>query len=176
MMRMKMILVVSILAIGTVYSRSPIAAPTFNHKCPTAPSESSSDVDCKTMLKAAAWSNTRLVKTGAITATDSDCGGTIALGGNDFYTLTFTATSNYADNCVFMIVNEDATRGKTIAIDGLSNFILYPGQSVMLYKQTGNWRTLGRSRWKQTVGGPLNFFTDFVSGNDSNDGLAPGAG
>jgi hypothetical protein len=119
--------------------------------------------------------NTRLAKTGTYSVVNADKGFTLALGGSAFYTLTFNVASGYDSNFQVIVVNEDTVRGKTLAINGLSNFILYPGQSVIVFNQNNSWKVLGKSRYKVT-GGTFNMFTDFTNGNDVNDGLASGAG
>src|SRR5437879_291233 len=60
--------------------------------------------------------NTRTSKTANYSALTADCGSTLALGGSAFFTLTLTAASGYGTTCAFVVVNEDTTRGKTLAI------------------------------------------------------------
>ncbi|WBL75591.1 hypothetical protein I3J27_21395 [Bradyrhizobium xenonodulans] len=128
-----------------------------------------------------AWSNTRLAKSAAYTAVTGDCGDTIALGGSAFYTLTLSAASGYATACTFVIVNEDSTRGKTLAINGYSNFILWPLQSVIVFNQNNVWRCGGRGsggcgpqRW--VLPANTTMYIDVTNGSNSNDGLASGSG
>lgn len=118
------------------------------------------------------WINTRLAKTALYTVANADKGKTIALGGAAFYALTLGAASGYDANFAVMVLNEDTGRGKTIACNGLSNFILWPGQSVIIFNQNNVWKVFGQSRWKLTAG-----ITLFVSptGNDANDGLDIGS-
>jgi hypothetical protein len=125
--------------------------------------------------QAGGWSNTRLAKTAAYPVVNADKGKTIALGGAAFYTLTINAASGYDANFSIVIDNEDTARAKTIAINGLANFFLYPGQCILVFNQNNVWQVLGRSRWKAPAGA-LSVFTDFTNGNDANDGLAAGAG
>lgn len=61
-----------------------------------------------------AWSNTRLAKTSAYTATTSDCASTLALGGNAYYPVTFDAASGYAAACALYVLNEDSLAAKLI--------------------------------------------------------------
>jgi hypothetical protein len=122
----------------------------------------------------AALTNARLAKTGTYTVLNSDKRKTVALGGSAFYTLTVNAASGYDADFQIMVVNEDTGRGKTIAISGITNFILYPGQSFILFNQNNTWRTIGPGRWKQ--GGTVNLFCDFTNGDNLNDGLAAGTG
>lgn len=120
------------------------------------------------------WSNTRLAKTTTYSAVSADCGSTIALGGSAFYTLTINVASGYTATCAFVVVNEDTTRGKTVAINGLSSFILWPGQIAEVFNQNNVWKTNGPLRWKIT--GATTFNVDPVNGSDSNDCLSTGTG
>lgn len=122
----------------------------------------------------AAVGNARNAQTGTYTVLNSDKSSVIALGGNAFYTLTFSAASNYDSDFIVTVLNEDAGRGKTIALDSLPSFILWPGQSIIVYSQNNVWRVLGKARWKLTAS--VTLYVDPALGNDSNDGLAPGAG
>lgn len=116
------------------------------------------------------WTNTRLAKTANYTAVTGDCGSTIALGGTAFYTLTLSAASGYAATCVFQIVNEDTGRGKKLAINGITNYILWPKQTVWVFNDNNVWQTNPLfQRWQAPA--PLIMFVD-STGNDGNDGLA----
>lgn len=118
-----------------------------------------------------AWSNTRLAKTTAYSVTNADKAKTIALGGAAFYALTFAAASGYDANFAVMVLNEDTGRAKTMTIDGLTSFLLYPGQSIIVYNQNNVWKVHGRTRWKLT--GALSVFVN-TGGAATNDGLATG--
>jgi hypothetical protein len=121
----------------------------------------------------AALNNARLAKTGTYTVLNADKRKTVALSGSAFYTLTVNAASGYDADFQIMVVNEDTDRGKTIAINGITNFILYPGQTIIVFNQNNTWRTLGFGRWKQ--GGTVNLYCDFTNGDNLNDGLAAGS-
>lgn len=127
--------------------------------------------DCGTIspsqLPASVLSNTRIAKTGAYAAVSGDCGGTLALGGGAFYTLTLNAASGYASNCVFYIVNEDNGRGKQIAINGYSSFILWPNQTLTVIGTNNVWRFTLPPRWLNA--GLASVQVDPVNGSDSNN-------
>lgn len=120
-----------------------------------------------------AWTNARTAKTAAYTVVNTDAGSTIALGGAAFYTLTINAASGYNSNFVVMIENED-TRGKLIAINGYTSFILWPKQSFLLFNQNNVWQFDSPGRWRLATSQAWN--VDHVNGSDSSDGLAIGAG
>lgn len=121
------------------------------------------------------WNNIRLSKTSAYTVGTSDGGSTIALGGTAFYTLTVSAASGYSANFAFLVVNEDTGRGKTIAPNGLTSFILWPGQSCFIYNDNNVWKVNPSSqRWALT--GALTINVDQTNGLSTNDGLSTGAG
>lgn len=120
--------------------------------------------------------NTRLAKTAAYPVVNADKGVTIALGGTAFYTLTFNAASGYDANFAVMVVNEDSGRGKTIAPNGVDSFILWPGQTCIVYNDNNTWRVLPAwQRW-HLPSGNTTVNCDFILGLDTNDGLAAGAG
>lgn len=122
-----------------------------------------------------AWSNTRLAKTSAYTVLTADAGSTIALGGSGFFTLTFNAASGYSATFAAMVINEDTGRGKVIAPNGLTSFILWPGQSFLIFNDNSVWKIHPPTqRWKLTGAVTLN--VDNSLGNDANDGLATGSG
>lgn len=118
-------------------------------------------------------SGVRLAKTAAYTVASGDVGKTIALGGSAFYALTFSAASGYAAPWSVRVVNEDTTRGKTIACNGIASFILAPLQSVVIENQNNVWLVYGRARWAPTS--QITLRVD-PGGNDANDGLATGSG
>lgn len=115
------------------------------------------------------WLNTRLAKTALYTVANADKGKTIALGGTAHYTLTMSAASGYDANFAVMLTNEDAGRAKTIAINGLASFFLYPLQSVLVYNQNSVWVVHGRQRWK--LPDTITIHTNYSTGNDANEGL-----
>jgi hypothetical protein len=106
----------------------------------------------------------------------SDAGKTIAAGGAAFYTITLGAASGFATEFAVRIHNEDAVRGKRVSPNGLTSFILYPGQTVIIYKQNNAWkRDPHYQRWAAPGGTPT-FHVHPTIGDDNNDGLAAGAG
>jgi hypothetical protein len=119
-------------------------------------------------------SGTILAKTALYTAVTGDCGKTITLGGTAQYTLTLTAASGYVSTCGFIITNlASETRTKTLAINGLTSFFIYPGQSVTIANESNVWVCVsGCVRYKSP--GTLAFFIR-PDGSDSNDGLANSA-
>lgn len=132
-----------------------------------------------TWVPAGSWTNTRLAKTTTYAAVSADCGSTIALGGTAFYTLTLNAASGYTATCVFVVTNEDNTsptwRGKLLAVNGLSNCILWPGQTVTIYNDNNTWISGCPYRWNPAPSQAV-FNIDPVNGLDTNDGLATGTG
>lgn len=132
-------------------------------------------VDRAAIADNVAWSNTRLAIASNYSATITDCAKTLALGGGTPFTLTLMAASNYSAICAFMIVNEDATRGKKIAINGYSSFILWPKQTVLVFNDANVWQlTPRKNRWSLTA--DTTFYFDQTNGNNANDCLAAGAG
>lgn len=121
------------------------------------------------------WSNTRLAKTANYTVANADKGDTLALGGSAYFTLTFSAASGYDANFSVLVTNEDTARAKLLAINGLTSFYLYPGQSVWVYNDNNTWVSTGPYRWK--LSGAVNCYVDGALGSDSTsvDGLAAGA-
>jgi hypothetical protein len=119
--------------------------------------------------------NTRVAKTAAYTLTNADKGCTIDLGGTAFYTLTVGAASGFDDNFSCMIINSDTGRGKTIAANGVANFILWPGQTITLFNDNNVWKVSPSSqRWKVPNGTTI--YVDVLAGANTNDGLASGSG
>lgn len=120
------------------------------------------------------WNNIRLSKTSAYTVGTSDGGSTIALGGTAFYALTFSAASGYSANFAVLVINEDTTRAKSIAPNGITAFMLWPGQSCFVFNDNNVWKTCGRpDRW--VLPSAITINVDNSLGSDSNDGLATGA-
>lgn len=122
-----------------------------------------------------AWSNTRLAKTGAYAVLNGDKGSTIALSGSAFYTLTFNAASGYDANFAVMVINDDTGRAKTIAPNGLTSFLLWPGQNCLVFNDNNVWKVHpSAQRWLLTANTAFN--VDGSLGSSTNDGLASGAG
>lgn len=130
---------------------------------------------------------TTSAKTGNYTASVLDCGNTILLGGNAQFNLTVLAASGYSTNCALRFINTDTYsgpgtgRGKVMAISGITQHILYPGQSLTIRQNAtatawvpdqpvnGN---LGQI-W--TLGNGPTFFVDNAGSDTANDGLASGS-
>lgn len=123
------------------------------------------------------WYNIRLAKTANYTATSSDCSGgnTLALGGSTKFTLTVNAANTYDTNCSFMVVNEDTTRGKLMTIAGYNNFILWPLQAILVFRDDTSWQILGRARWEVPSATQLNVNPSTGVDTD-NDCLGTGSG
>ncbi len=137
------------------------------------------------------WSDVRLAETANYTLTNGDKGKTIALGGNALFTLTVNAASGYDSNFSVQVVNEDVWgtgRGKIIAINGIQNFILWPGTAgaanddpeagnvMTLFAQNNVWHIIKSSRARLGKG-TVNVYTDYVNGSDvvgATDCLATG--
>jgi len=117
------------------------------------------------------WGNNRVAYTANHTAVTGECGITLDLGGSAYFTLTVTAASNYAANCLLTVVNEDSTRGKLISVSGLTSFILWPLQTATIFSRDGaNWQVIRPLRWTLAAG--VNVYVDGTNGNDNNDCLA----
>lgn len=126
------------------------------------------------LLAASSLTNTRLAKTAAYTLVNADKGKTIALGGGAYYTLTVGAASGFDAAFMVILLNEDTVRAKLISVSGGTNFYLYPGQTAILYTQNNVWQVFRSPRWQCPSGTIVH--VNGASGNDSNDGLATGAG
>ncbi len=122
-------------------------------------------------------SNTRLAKTANYTLANTDKGCTVALG-DGFFTLTVNAASGYDANFAVIITNESASRGKFLAINGITAFILWPLQTVILFNGNNTWNL---SPFNQPWCSPnsISLFIDNVLGSDVagvTDGLSTGTG
>lgn len=120
--------------------------------------------------------------TGTYALLPGDCGKTVTAGGSAFYTVTVNAASGYAAQCSIVVINTDnvcplngasTCRGKTLAINGYANFILWPGQIVRLFNQSNVWQYNQPGRWAPLVG--MTWHVNHAIGSNSNDGLAIGA-
>ena len=117
---------------------------------------------------------TRLAKTANYTLSNSDKYSTVALGGGTLFTLTVNSASGYDANYAVLITNDDSTRGKVLSISGITAFILWPLQTVLLFNDNNTWKLSPNSqRWKVPYGTDVTFNWDNVNGSDSatNDGL-----
>lgn len=119
------------------------------------------------------WTNTRLAKSANYTVASADCGSTLALGGSTYFTLTLSAASGYIATCAFYIVNEDTGRGKKIAINGATAFILWPGQVLVVFNSNNVWDFNAPGPWK-TLSVPT-FAVNHASGDNTTDCLGSGA-
>jgi len=118
--------------------------------------------------------NTRLAKTAAYLVANADKGDTIALGGSSIYTLTFAGAAGYDANFLCLVINEDTSRGKTVSLAGVGTFILWPGQSCIVFASNNTWHSdAPNQRW--VLPNSTTFYVDPVNGLDTNDGLAAGA-
>jgi len=122
----------------------------------------------------AGLTNTRLSKTAAYTIVNADKGKTMALGGSAFYAVTLGPVAGFDADFSIKILNEDDTRGKRVTADGMSSFILWPGQSREVFRSDAKWFASPIQRW--TITAPVVFYVDTVNGADANDGLASGSG
>lgn len=116
----------------------------------------------------------------------ADCGKTLVLTGNTFFTLTVGAASGFASTCTVNIVNADAApgsggRGKKMTISGLTlrsgnGNIIYPGESFTLKNENNVWVPFGLPTFYRLPGSTA-FYADSTSGSDSGstDCLATGA-
>lgn len=111
--------------------------------------------------------------TSAYTLCATDNAAVVALGGSAFFTLTASPALDYDPAFQCRIVNADAARGKTIAIDGYAPFILWPGQVLDLFAVGGAWQKTDPGRWRSAG---VTVYVDHANGNDANDGLAAGSG
>lgn len=126
------------------------------------------------------------------TVTNSDCNRPLYLGGNTKYTVTINSSDTYSAGCRFILINSDTYtgvgtgRGKLMAINGITNHFLYPGQELTIRQCLT--AVCGSNIWiaDQTLSGvdgqvwfaPTNnviFFMDTGGSDTANDGLASGA-
>lgn len=121
------------------------------------------------------WTNTRLAKTANYTVLNADKAKTVACGGSAFFTITVGVASGFDTNFAIVILNEDTTRGKKIALNGLSSFILWPGQSVTVFNDNNVW-TVSPAYQRWALATNLTIYVSVSAGNDGNDGLAAGSG
>lgn len=121
-----------------------------------------------------ALTNARLAKTANYTLDVTDCGKTLALGGSAFFTLTISAASGYDATCQITILNTDSGRGKRISPNGVTSFILYPTQTMVLYNSNNVWNVNKQNRWR-IPGSLLPIYVNYGTGDDLNDGLVSGS-
>lgn len=118
-----------------------------------------------------ALDGTATSKGGAYTVTNSDKRSTLVFS-SGFYTVTVPSASGFDSDFQIRLYNADGGRGKTIAVSGYSNIILWPNQSVVVHNIGGAWQLYpNQQRWQMP--GSQTFYVD-PGGNDSNDGLSAG--
>lgn len=115
--------------------------------------------------------NSRIAKTAGYTLSAADCRSTLALGGSAYYDLTINAASGYAATCAILATNTDSGRAKRLVINGLSNCVLWPLQTAMIYNDNNTWRSTCGSRWRIASG--LTLYIDPTGSDANNDGLSP---
>lgn len=110
----------------------------------------------------------------------TDCGKTVqaGTGSTGQFTVTLPAVSGFAANCTVTVKNGDtypAGRGKLLSgFPADLNSVLYPLQSLTVKIVNGAWATtINPGRWKNPT--TVTWHVD-ITGSDSNDGLAAGAG
>lgn len=116
--------------------------------------------------------NTNTTKSSNYTLQSTDSGSTFVLGGGVFFTVSANAASGYPANFIVRLINNDS-RGKSIALNGLSTFILWPGQSIFVANINNSWHYNDPGRWRKAG---VQFYVDTANGNDGNDGLQPTVG
>lgn len=116
---------------------------------------------------------TRVAVTTTATVQNADKNKTIALGGSAFYTVTLNAASGYDPDYQVRMVNED-TRGKTLAINGLTSFILWPGQTIEIFNQNNVWKIGAQYNPRSRLAAALTLYVNSSTGNNNNDCLATG--
>jgi hypothetical protein len=94
----------------------------------------------------------------------------IPLGGGSQFTVTLGAPSTYSDaNFAIQLTDNDGI-GKTLSINGYSNFILWPGQTITIFNNGSNgWSFNPQQNLRYYFGGPL--YVD-TGGADTNDCLS----
>lgn len=123
--------------------------------------------------KLKALRNERLAKTAAYAVANADKGKTIACASTP-WALTFGTATGYDTDFICMVLNESTSRALRVVVTGGTDFWLYPGQTATVYRQSSAWRVVRPQRWKLAANTTL--YADGTNGNDSNDGLAAGAG
>ena len=130
------------LALVVLLSLWPSCALAQTPTCRTAPPGTKTNICASEafVTQSNPWANIQASKSGNYTVLNSDCNSMMPLGGSTFYTLTITAPANYTAPCMFVIVNEDTGAGKSIVVNGLTTFTLFPLTTVMIFQTSGAWR------------------------------------
>lgn len=109
----------------------------------------------------------------------SDKGKSINFSGNVFATVTLSAASGFSSDFSFRVVNADSAssgsgRGRRMALNGITSFILWPGQSIVVAGDGTSWHVYGRVRWKVEYNNPA-IYVKPSTGLSTNDGLGTDA-
>lgn len=122
-------------------------------------------------------------QTTAYTIAAADCGRIIQLGGNAFYALTIPAVTGFPGLCTVDVQNVDAWgsgRAKILSGTGtptVTPTLLWPTQTITFKIVSGAWQVFNfPGRVKLPTAATITLNTDYTNGNDTNDGLATGAG
>lgn len=120
---------------------------------------------------------------GTTPLSSTNCGLPVYAGNNTFYTVSAGAASGFTDKCLIEIFNTDVYtgigtgRGKTIAMSGVTSFILYPQQYVRFRNVSSAWACeVGcTTAWVQLRS--VKYFVDTAGSNTAgvSDGLAAAA-
>lgn len=123
----------------------------------------------QTLQMLGCFNNNVINKTSNYTVQTTDTGMFVLTGASQF-TLTLNAATGYPTNFCIAVTNQD-TRGKTIACNGLTNFILWPGQTCLIFNCGTTWGVNRPNRWIKTG---IQLFVD-QTGSNANDGLVAGS-
>ena len=118
------------------------------------------------------------VQTSAPTITTAACGNVVAAGGSAFYSLTVGAASGFPAGCTITFANTDTGRAKAMAVNGVTwpnGGFLWPLQTSAIVNVANAW-VIANSPGRWALAADVTFFVDPVSGADTNDCLASGAG
>ena len=126
------------------------------------------------------WSNAAISITSAASpygVSPNDIGGTIVITGTSSGTVILGGVGSYLDGHINAVVNKSSRRW-IVAVDGIGNLPLWPGQSMTVFNSRtasgAAWNARKPSRWSPA--GTTNIYVDANVGSDLNDGLAAGAG
>lgn len=111
----------------------------------------------------------------------TDCGGTVQLGTGSTgpFTLAIPPPDGFPVGCRVTVFNADIGRGKFLFGAAVAAYelptLLFPRQSFMMQVGGTGWDIIKvPGRWLAPAN--TTFYVDVANGDDSNDGLAPGAG
>jgi hypothetical protein len=128
---------------------------------------------------AAALTGSSSSRTGPYTASSKDCNTAIALAGTTFYQFNIAAPTTYSRYCTITVQNVDnhpaSWRAKKLVVSGMSDRLLWPGQTIAYSNIAGTWTIIIEpGRWQPSYG--VTFYVNADTGNDENDCLAGGSG